>query len=508
MKSIKKTLSLLLSVLMLLSLSLTAVFAADSYTISINNAVMGQTYRAYKIFDATHYGDNVAYTISTESKWYPIMVNYRQGERESAYNPFTFTPSAADATVMVVTATPNKTLEAATLAQYLNGKLHTAGPFTAAATKTAEGTSVTLNVTGSGEGYYFVDTSLGALCSLDTVTGTNIEIYEKNTAPTLAKTVQEDSTGDYGATATADMNQDVNFRLTVTTGTDSSELEGDYVITDTLPGGMDYKTGTLTVKNGGTTWTANTHYTFVYNTENDNHVLTITLPETNVEALGANATIVIDYQATVNHGAVVKGEGNTNTAKLTYLDYETDNLSATVYTHEIGGTDDNGNPIFKKVDGATKEPLAGVKFILSKDVEVNGTPTTYYANLDSGYKLNRWTVDKSEATAIVTGDNGGFLVQGLDADTYILTETETLPGYNLLTDTITVVITEEGNVTYNMTSAGEDDAGTTITVENNTGTTIPSTGGMGTTIFYVIGSVLVVSAGVLLIVKKRMKGVE
>ena len=43
-----------------------------------------------------------------------------------------------------------------------------------------------------------------------------------------------------------------------------------------------------------------------------------------------------------------------------------------------------------------------------------------------------------------------------------------------------------------------------ITVENNAGTELPSTGGMGTTIFYVLGSVLVLAAVVLLVTKKRM----
>ena len=33
---------------------------------------------------------------------------------------------------------------------------------------------------------------------------------------------------------------------------------------------------------------------------------------------------------------------------------------------------------------------------------------------------------------------------------------------------------------------------------------LPSTGGIGTTIFYVVGSVLVIAAAVLLITKKRM----
>ena len=41
-------------------------------------------------------------------------------------------------------------------------------------------------------------------------------------------------------------------------------------------------------------------------------------------------------------------------------------------------------------------------------------------------------------------------------------------------------------------------------VVNNIGTTLPGTGGIGTTIFYVLGSVLVIGAAVLLVTKKRM----
>ena len=44
----------------------------------------------------------------------------------------------------------------------------------------------------------------------------------------------------------------------------------------------------------------------------------------------------------------------------------------------------------------------------------------------------------------------------------------------------------------------------TTSVVNQSGATLPSTGGIGTTVFYVLGSVLVVGAAVLLITKRRM----
>ena len=44
-----------------------------------------------------------------------------------------------------------------------------------------------------------------------------------------------------------------------------------------------------------------------------------------------------------------------------------------------------------------------------------------------------------------------------------------------------------------------------LTVANNQGATLPETGGMGTTLFYVIGGLLVAGAGILLVVRLRMR---
>ena len=43
-----------------------------------------------------------------------------------------------------------------------------------------------------------------------------------------------------------------------------------------------------------------------------------------------------------------------------------------------------------------------------------------------------------------------------------------------------------------------------ITVINEQGTVLPSTGGIGTTIFYIIGAILVIGAGVVLVTRRRM----
>jgi LPXTG-motif cell wall-anchored protein len=43
-----------------------------------------------------------------------------------------------------------------------------------------------------------------------------------------------------------------------------------------------------------------------------------------------------------------------------------------------------------------------------------------------------------------------------------------------------------------------------LEVVNQKGTELPSTGGIGTTIFYVMGSILVICAGVVLVTRRRM----
>ena len=74
----------------------------------------------------------------------------------------------------------------------------------------------------------------------------------------------------------------------------------------------------------------------------------------------------------------------------------------------------------------------------------------------------------------------------------------------------TVTIDDENTSTYDMTLDGS--AIKTVTpressteIKNTRGVELPATGGMGTTIFYVIGTVLVLGAGVLLVTRRRME---
>lgn len=474
MKAIKKVFSMLLAVVMILGLSVTA-FAAE---IDITNAVKGETYNAYKIFDVTNDGDAYAYTMSSSSPWKADIEGFKMTVAGVEKAVFTLTPSAADPTTLVVTwiddfNTPDG---AALLAAYLNGKL---------TGKTADGTATaagnTAKITGLDAGYYFVDSSLGAMCVLNTAADTQ-EIEEKNTVPGLVMKVLEAGSGSWVDKADIDVSAPVKYQLTVTVGTG---VDGDYVITGTLPDGVTYKADSLIVEGMTTPPTVTT---------NPDGSISFTLPLATLQA-DADKSIVITYEATAS--GLTADTDYTSTASLAYK-AQTFEDTAEVITFDIGGKD-----VIKKVDGSGNV-LTGVSFQLSKTVNDGGTDKTLYAQV-TGNALTGWTEDKTQATTLATDADGAIAVTGLDSGSYILTETATLSGYNLLNDTISVEIAADGNVTYKLTSAAGAAAGA-ITIVNTAGAELPSTGGIGTTIFYVVGSILVIGAAVLLVTKKRMSG--
>ena len=81
----------------------------------------------------------------------------------------------------------------------------------------------------------------------------------------------------------------------------------------------------------------------------------------------------------------------------------------------------------------------------------------------------------------------------------------TLPAADkLIAGTETATWTIKDVTPSNVEFVQQEDGTFKITIDNNKGTELPSTGGIGTTIFYVLGTVLVLGAAVLLISKRRM----
>lgn len=503
MKLAKRILTAGAALALTLSLSLPA-FAA---TITVSNPAAGEPYTAYKLFDVESNENQTAYSYSTTSA---ALVSALETASDNDENGFDVSfAKAANANVWYVSGLDDA--EADDLAKYIHDNW--ANTFQALLTNSYSSTvdSSTGDViisTGDITGYFYVTSSLGSLCALNTAE-TEADIFEKNTIPSITKAVKEDSTNEYVETATIDVIDTVSYQLTVNTGNNANNagtatgVDADFVIADFLPTGITYKANSIKVMVGETEWELSTDYTVSYDADN-NSLMIILLSTGKLKDQVEKTNIIITYDATVDGNVITHGNGNEN-ANLVTLSYsnQTSQDYAYVNTFDIGGTAEDST--ITKVEAGTNVPLKNVKFILSK-----GTgEATRYAQFDSSNYLSRWVTSQDDATELITDEEGHIYAYGLDADTYVLTETETLPGYNLLDDTITVVIAENGTVTYQPTSEVDDDDDSTnpegsITIENNAGSELPSTGGMGTTVLYIAGIVLVLGAGITLVVRRRM----
>ena len=191
--------------------------------------------------------------------------------------------------------------------------------------------------------------------------------------------------------------------------------------------------------------------------------------------------VVFTYTMTVNEEALVDSD-KINTFELDYGDHYTSIPETVEYETYFSGID--------KVDGEdTTIKLEGVEFTLKEgDVEFKVSKAA------DGY----YYYDAAGSSTVVTDADGLIIIRGLDNDKeYTLTETANPnPGYNMLSGPATLTLVKD-----------EGDAYATATfdqIENNKGTELPSTGGIGTTIFYIVGAMLVIGAGVVLVTRRRM----
>ena len=488
----KRVVSTLLALVLVLALAGTAAAAGEG-SITIDNAVKGKTYTIYRIFDLdSHSEDYQALNYKVSAKWAAFFAEGAEGLNYVDIDELGYVTWKENASVADFAAKAIAFAKAQNIAN--DGQ------------KTAD--SSTVAFTGLDLGYYLVQSDLGALCSLDT-TMPSVTIKEKNSEPTVEKKVKEDSTGAFGETNDADIGQTVEFKTTITVV--DGQPKG-YVLHDTMSAGLTFNKTTVEVKIGERILTADTDYTLVTEGLTDGCTFEVRFIDdkdengnaTGSHALKPNDVVTVTYSATVNEKAVIGGEGNPNTTKLSYTEgstttNETKDSQTRTYVWEF-------DVLKYTMKDNAETPLAGAKFVLYKTVDGKN----YYVKATDG-KVTGWTETKAEGTVFETPANGSFTISGLDADTYYLEEVEAPAGYNKLAAPVKVTITATINATTNVGTAtvtyGENSTGT-VKIENKTGVELPSTGGVGTTIFYVIGGLLMAVAVVLLVTKKKMSATK
>ncbi len=464
---------------------------AATCSVTVTNANVGQTYKIYKVFDVTttdtNYDANTGYSYTIPATTDDSRVALVEAVKDNAALSGLFSSINDPEYYQVVTGVLTTENVKSELVSVINTLIAQGGVFAVAGEQTATGTTVTFN--GLEPGYYFISTTTGTLCTIDTTTGA-AEVQDKNTVPTLTKQVRFvtsaiDTTTfpaetDFADSTTAGFGDTVEYRVAVTLH------EGDTNISlhDQLPAGITFDAASIKVTSadGATTLTADADYTVATDTD-ETFVLTLTddgLAKVNGTADAAGG-FVVTYTGTLNTSAVVGTEGNKNAAYVAFgtNDTQTQSATATVYTYSI---------TVNKVDGADN-PLEGAVFALSTQNDAD-------SRINVGDKTEAATptypVTAGSGTYRITTDaSGAFVITGLKPGTYYLAELQAPNGYNLLPQATTITLDATNYLN-------------TQKIVNEKGSVLPSTGGMGTTIFYVVGGVLVVGAVVALVAKKKM----
>lgn len=498
MKHMKKFVSLLLTAVMVLAMSMTAFAEETTYSITINNSAEGHIYEAYQIFT----GDLSGTTLS----------NIVWGSGVSEAGKTALGDAAAKAETLKTEA------DAKAFAKEVAPYLTTAAGY---ANTVTDGKYV---ISGLAAGYYLVKDQDGSLTGdNDSYTEYIVKVVSNTTAdpksdvPTVQKKVKDindstdDAMTDWQDSADHDIGDSVPFQLKATLADNvSSYTTYKVVFHDTLSKGLTYNNDAKVYIdsreiNGFTVTT----------TVNEDGTTTLTVSCDDVKALGAgnSSVITVEYTATLNDGAVLGSAGNPNEV---YLEYSNNPNKSEAGNNETGNTPKDVVIVFTYktiINKVAKNP--------DYDPEVEGSKE-YIPLTGAEFTLEKYNkkTDKWEAITVVKNDEGTtFTFSGLDDGNYRLTETTTPAGYNSI-DPIEFTVTAEhdvlsdnpaltslsGNATTGELkfTSNTTEGSLSTDVVNKSGSTLPETGGMGTTIFYVLGTILVLGAAIMLIAKKRM----
>ena len=562
MKTVKRVLALVLALTLLLAMSATVFAADDTYTITISgdNVVEGHTYEAYQIFK----GD----LAEKDSKTILSNIEWGSGVDGAALlraliadatlgNDFNGCTTAAQVADVLATygSDAGKTQQFAKLAgANLNA--------TVAVTSTWNESGKNYSISPLAPGYYLVKDKDDSAPSSDAYTRYilqvvhNVTVNAKTDVPTVDKNIKDN--GETTKVNEASIGDTINYEVTSKVPDMTGYTKYFFVLNDTMSKGLTFNND-VAVTIGGTTLDAD-KYTVAYNTDTVSGITTIEIVIKDFINYTKEDAILVTYSATLNQDAnLAPSVGNPNEVKLIYSNNpnvegkgEPDNPDKPGKGDATGETPKAETKTYvtgiklTKVDGQNKnQTLTGAKFkiegngvkvvLVNKEVYEESSEGTYYmlkngtytdtAPIDETASSYDSTTTKYKKVTAVTKDtvntkvnatgyvdkNGVLTFEGLGKGTYTITEIIAPEGYNLLKAPITVEI--KANATFDKCEWTVTADGKLVTadknlyaflIENKSGAALPSTGGIGTTVFYVLGGLLVVCAGVLLITKRRM----
>jgi len=448
MKKMRKIFALLMAMVMVLGMG-TMVFAAGTGSITITPPAdvddsVAITYNVYKVFDADGNGTAISYKLVSGKTTAPAGFTV-----DTAGNvTYSGTSTTGELTQDDIDA----------IAAYV-----TSDSPVATVTSTGGAAAVASNLPN---GYYYITTTTGTVVTIDS-TNPNATVEDKNIVPGVDKKITGASSYDTdGKKALAQVGTEVTFTATITVG----KGQIGYEFNDTMSSGLTYVADSLTVTGipaAGYTATAS------------GQTIKVEFDDTEIAKLAQGAEIVLTYKATITENALNDDPEN-NTATISYgnnSQYTSEPSTTQVYNAQFSVNKKDGNG----------DPLADAGFVIAN---ADGK----YYKLDNG--IVTW-VDSIDAADEHVSDAQGAVAPftGLANGTYTLIEKTVPAGYNKAADS-TFTVAEHDYTADNLQQEAD--------VTNNSGTELPSTGGIGTTIFYIIGAILVIGAGVVLVTRRRM----
>lgn len=219
----KKFLSVLMALTLVLSMGVLSVFAENTGSITITNATIDETYSVYKIFDASiklaangEDAEAVAYSIETDNQFFEALFG-ADGKQENSFFVYN---------VNTGSVTKKEGVNDSELIKYLtdlvkNGTYtHDADPITAQ--------SKTVLFDDLDYGYYLITSTLGTTVTINSNTP-DVEVIDKNQepAPDFDKQVQvgvdEDGNPIWADANSADIGAKITYKISFT----ATNYEGD-----------------------------------------------------------------------------------------------------------------------------------------------------------------------------------------------------------------------------------------------------------------------------------------
>ena len=456
-----------------------AAGTTETGTITINNAIVDQEYKIYKMLTLDSYDkDKGLYSYKPATGWENF---FDVGQPGNAY-------ATVNTNGYVEWKDGVETSKAAELAQkalaYAIEKSISVAGNEKAATNIVTFANLDL-------GYYLVDSSLGTLCGLNT-TNPKVDIQEKNDEPSVDKKIDIHTKTQETLVekSSANLGETVLFKTTINVQPGAH----NYVLHDSMNSNLEFQ-GILNVEDNGAD---KYHYVAGKDFELISSPVDCTFELKFLDNFYTNRAELINQKTvttiTVHYCAGVKDSAPINTAMenkawLTYGDNSTNSNESTTNTFTYG------IPVFKHTGTEeNKQALEGAEFKLYTDANcTEANVLKFTKNSDNKYRY-----DETAGNATLVSRNDGMInIEGIKEGTYYLKETKAPKGYNLLKNAIAITIDANGTIKIGKTTVAQVD------VQNNAGSLLPSTGGVGTTIFYIAGAFLVLISGVVLIAKKR-----